>query len=111
MPHLPGITLHRSLGIPPRIWASCDHADFGLDISVGQILSCAINIFAVSHKFPSVDDIFNLIFHVEACHDHMTVRIMEQVELVLVLLRNLLLYWHRGSEVNLAPRVDKDLLD
>ena len=106
-----GVTLHRSLGVPPRIRASRDRSDFTVDLPVVLVSVIGIRLFAISLKFSSADEIFYLILQVEAGRGRMPGRVVEQAELVLVLLWHLPLQRCRGSKVNLAPRVDKNFFD
>ena len=103
MSHLSGIVHHRSLRMPPRIWASYDRVDLALDLSVRRVPRSMVCVFAVSSELPSADEIFYLILQVEAHCSRVTVRVVEQAELVLVLLWDLLLYRYRGSKIYLTP--------
>ena len=98
-----GVTLHGSLGVPPRIRTSRDRPDFTVDLPILLVSIVGIRLFAISLKFPSADEILYLILQVEAGRGRMPGRIVEQAELVLVLLWHLPPQRCRGAKVNLAP--------
>ena len=106
-----GVTLHRSLGVPPRIRASRDRSDFTLDLPVIRISVLGIRFLAIPLEFPSADEIFYVILQVKASCGRMPGRIMEQAELVHVFLRHLPFQRCGALKVNLAPRVDENFFD
>ena len=85
--------------------------DFILDLSIGRVPCFTVRIFAPFHELSSADEIFHLILQVEARRGGVIDRVVVQAEFVLVLFQHLPLQRRRGSKVNLAPRVDKNLLD
>ena len=109
--HLPGVILHGPLRAPPRIRPSCDHTNFAFDFSIGRIPRATVRILAVPRELPLANEIFYLIHEVETGRGRMPSRVVVQAELVLVLFRCLPLQRRRWSKINLAPRLDKNLLD
>ena len=87
--YLPGIILHRSLRLPPRIWASRDHMDLAHDLSVGRVHCFAVHIFAVTRELSSADEILYHMLQIKAHRIRVTGSVMEQAKLVLMLLRDL----------------------
>ena len=79
-----GVTLHGSLGVPPRIRASRDRMDFALDLSIGLGPCSTVRIFAVSRELSSADEIFYLILQIEARRGGMPTRVVVQAILVVV---------------------------
>ena len=76
--------------------------DLALDFSVWWVPCSVVRILTVSRKLSSTDEILYLILQIEAHRSRVTVSVVEQAELVLVLLRDVFLYWQQGTKLNVT---------